>query len=53
MAKTFLMSDCVVVEIKEPEPVVAGNPMDNSGNAAESSHNNIIISVILKREANG
>lgn len=31
MAKTFLMSDCVVVEIKEPEPVVAGNPMDNSG----------------------
>ncbi|KAI3450922.1 hypothetical protein Pfo_007587 [Paulownia fortunei] len=33
VAKTFLMSDCVVVEIKEPEPVVAGNPMDNSGNA--------------------
>ncbi|CAI0384299.1 unnamed protein product [Linum tenue] len=31
VAKTFLMSDCVVVEIKEPEPVVAGNPMDNSG----------------------
>lgn len=25
------MSDCVVVEIKEPEPVAAGNPMDNSG----------------------
>ncbi|KAG5517765.1 hypothetical protein RHGRI_038220 [Rhododendron griersonianum] len=31
VAKTFLMSDCVVVEIKEPEPVPAGNPMDNSG----------------------
>ncbi|RXH83820.1 hypothetical protein DVH24_009255 [Malus domestica] len=32
VAKTFLMSDCVVVEIKEPEPAVpAGNPMDNSG----------------------
>jgi chaperonin GroEL len=25
------MSDCVVVEIKEPESVPAGNPMDNSG----------------------
>ena len=25
------MSDCVVVEIKEPEPSPAGNPMDNSG----------------------
>ncbi|MBA0613005.1 hypothetical protein Godav_013530 [Gossypium davidsonii] len=24
------MSDCVVVEIKEPEPLPAGNPMDNS-----------------------
>jgi hypothetical protein len=31
VAKTFLMSDCVVVEIKEPEAVPAGNPMDNSG----------------------
>jgi chaperonin GroEL len=31
VAKTFLMSDCVVVEIPEPEPVPAGNPMDNSG----------------------
>ncbi|XP_073139035.1 ruBisCO large subunit-binding protein subunit beta, chloroplastic-like [Henckelia pumila] len=31
VAKTFLMSDCVVVEIKEPEPAVAGTPMDNSG----------------------
>ncbi|KAJ0463753.1 putative chaperonin Cpn60/TCP-1 family, groEL-like apical domain superfamily [Helianthus annuus] len=31
VAKTFLMSDCVVVEIKEPEPVTVGNPMDNSG----------------------
>ncbi|XP_010552318.1 PREDICTED: chaperonin 60 subunit beta 1, chloroplastic [Tarenaya hassleriana] len=31
VAKTFLMSDCVVVEIKEPEPVPVGNPMDNSG----------------------
>ncbi|KAK8671441.1 hypothetical protein V6N13_038037 [Hibiscus sabdariffa] len=30
VAKTFLMSDCVVVEIKEPEPVPMGNPMDNS-----------------------
>ncbi|KAI7752237.1 hypothetical protein M8C21_023158 [Ambrosia artemisiifolia] len=31
VAKTFLMSDCVVVEIKEPEPAPVGNPMDNSG----------------------
>ncbi|CAO2821807.1 unnamed protein product [Amaranthus hypochondriacus] len=31
VAKTFLMSDCVVVKIKEPEPGPAGNPMDNSG----------------------
>ncbi|CAO2822463.1 unnamed protein product [Amaranthus hypochondriacus] len=31
VAKTFLMSDCVVVDIKEPEPMPAGNPMDNSG----------------------
>ncbi|XP_012454770.1 chaperonin 60 subunit beta 1, chloroplastic [Gossypium raimondii] len=31
VAKTFLMSYCVVVEIKKPEPVPAGNPMDNSG----------------------
>ncbi|XP_047965337.1 chaperonin 60 subunit beta 3, chloroplastic-like [Salvia hispanica] len=31
VAKTFLMSDCVVVEIKEPEPVPVGTPMDNSG----------------------
>ncbi|CAN6456649.1 unnamed protein product [Victoria cruziana] len=31
VAKTFLTSDVVVVDIKEPEPVVAGNPMDNSG----------------------
>ncbi|KAB2024055.1 hypothetical protein ERO13_D06G053150v2 [Gossypium hirsutum] len=29
VAKTVLMSDCVVVEIKEPEPVPAGNPMDD------------------------
>jgi chaperonin GroEL len=31
VAKTFLTSDCVVVEIKEPEPVGGGNPMDASG----------------------
>ncbi|XP_051142899.1 ruBisCO large subunit-binding protein subunit beta, chloroplastic-like isoform X2 [Andrographis paniculata] len=32
VAKTFLMSDCVVVEIKEPVPAsLPGNPMDNSG----------------------
>ncbi|URE38726.1 RuBisCO large subunit-binding protein subunit beta, chloroplastic [Musa troglodytarum] len=31
VAKTFLTSDVVVVDIKEPEPVPAGNPMDNSG----------------------
>ena len=31
VAKTFLTSDVVVVEIKEPEPVPATNPMDNSG----------------------
>ncbi|GKD71572.1 hypothetical protein Tco_1325662 [Tanacetum coccineum] len=31
MTKTFLMSDCVVVEIKGSEPTVAGNPVNNSG----------------------
>lgn len=36
VAKTFLMSDCVVVEIKEPEPAPVGNPMDNSGLWIES-----------------
>ncbi|KAI3695236.1 hypothetical protein L1987_78228 [Smallanthus sonchifolius] len=27
-AKTFLMSDCAVVEIREPEPDPVGDPMD-------------------------
>ncbi|GAB4842282.1 hypothetical protein Ancab_012252 [Ancistrocladus abbreviatus] len=32
VARTFLTSDAVVTEIKEPEPAApAGNPMDNSG----------------------
>ena len=31
VAKTFLTSDVVVVDIKEPESVPAGNPMDASG----------------------
>ncbi|MBA0756004.1 hypothetical protein Gogos_020458 [Gossypium gossypioides] len=31
IAKTFLMFDCVVMEIKEPDPVPARNPIDNSG----------------------
>ncbi|KAG0474648.1 hypothetical protein HPP92_014334 [Vanilla planifolia] len=31
VAKTFLTSDAVVVDIKEHTPVAAGNPMDNSG----------------------
>ncbi|OAY76134.1 RuBisCO large subunit-binding protein subunit beta, chloroplastic [Ananas comosus] len=31
VAKTFLTSDVVVVEIKEPEPAPMTNPMDNSG----------------------
>ncbi|KAL8122946.1 ruBisCO large subunit-binding protein subunit beta, chloroplastic-like [Apium graveolens] len=31
VARTFLTSDAVVVDIKEPESVPAGNPMDNSG----------------------
>ncbi|KAL0918223.1 hypothetical protein M5K25_010219 [Dendrobium thyrsiflorum] len=31
VAKTFLTSDVVVVDIKEPEPAPAANPMDNSG----------------------
>lgn len=31
VAKIFLTSDVVVTEIKEPEPVPAGNPMDASG----------------------
>ncbi|CAA2982398.1 ru large subunit-binding subunit beta, chloroplastic [Olea europaea subsp. europaea] len=31
VARTFLTSDAVVVDIKEPEPIPAGNPMGNSG----------------------
>uniref|UniRef100_A0A0D6R256 RuBisCO large subunit-binding protein subunit beta, chloroplastic n=1 Tax=Araucaria cunninghamii TaxID=56994 RepID=A0A0D6R256_ARACU len=31
VAKTFLTSDVVVVDIKEPEAAVPANPMDNSG----------------------
>ncbi|KAL3701876.1 hypothetical protein R1sor_019898 [Riccia sorocarpa] len=31
VAKTFLTSDVVVVDIKEPEPAQPVNPMDNSG----------------------
>eukprot|EP00897_Mesotaenium_endlicherianum_P006561 jgi/Mesen1/5933/ME000301S05062 len=31
VAKTFLTSDVVVVDIKEPEPAVTANPMDQSG----------------------
>ncbi|ONK59736.1 uncharacterized protein A4U43_C08F9950 [Asparagus officinalis] len=31
VAKTFLTSDVVVVDIKEPEHIPARNPMDNSG----------------------
>ena len=31
VAKTFLTSDVVVVEIKEAETAAAGSPMDNSG----------------------
>ncbi|KAE8656982.1 RuBisCO large subunit-binding protein subunit beta [Hibiscus syriacus] len=31
VARTFLTSDAVVVEIKKPEPLPTGNPMDNSG----------------------
>jgi len=31
VAKTFLTSDVVVVDIKEPEPAASPNPMDNSG----------------------
>ncbi|XVF74533.1 hypothetical protein PTKIN_Ptkin13bG0117800 [Pterospermum kingtungense] len=31
VARTFLISDVVVVDIKEPAPMAAGNPMDNSG----------------------
>ncbi|XP_051142896.1 ruBisCO large subunit-binding protein subunit beta, chloroplastic-like isoform X1 [Andrographis paniculata] len=39
VAKTFLMSDCVVVEIKEPVPAsLPGNPMDNSGKFLPKSH---------------
>ncbi|XP_039052710.1 chaperonin 60 subunit beta 1, chloroplastic-like [Hibiscus syriacus] len=30
VARTFLTSDAVVVEIKKPEPLPTGNPMDNS-----------------------
>ncbi|KAF9613029.1 hypothetical protein IFM89_005463 [Coptis chinensis] len=31
VARTFLTSDVVVVDIKEPEPAALVNPMDNSG----------------------
>ncbi|CAL9106741.1 unnamed protein product [Musa textilis] len=37
VAKTFLTSDVVAVDIKEPEPVPAGNPMDNSGSSLSLS----------------
>ncbi|KAI3820252.1 hypothetical protein L1987_07796 [Smallanthus sonchifolius] len=30
-AKTLFMSECAVVEIREPEPVPVGDPIDNSG----------------------
>ncbi|KAK9019725.1 hypothetical protein V6N11_054235 [Hibiscus sabdariffa] len=58
VAKTFLMSDCVVVEIKEPEPVPMGNPMDNSGTRARAygqPHGQFRIRLLkemLKRKAN-
>ncbi|GMN49676.1 hypothetical protein TIFTF001_018842 [Ficus carica] len=32
------MSDYVVIEIKEPELVPAGNPMDNSGYVYRGNH---------------
>nr|GMD38739.1 ruBisCO large subunit-binding protein subunit beta, chloroplastic [Ipomoea batatas] len=35
VARTFLTSDAVVVESKEPEPAVVGNPMDNSASVVE------------------
>lgn len=31
VANSFLTSDAVVTDIKEPELIAAGNPMDNSG----------------------
>ncbi len=34
VAKTFLTSDVVVVDIKEEEAAPAGSPMDNSGTLA-------------------
>ncbi len=34
VAKTFLTSDVVVVDIKEEEATPAGSPMDNSGTFA-------------------
>ncbi|KAF5184454.1 60 kDa chaperonin [Thalictrum thalictroides] len=45
VARTFLTSDVVVVDIKEPEPVVAGNPMDNSGYDLLSSDQQILLKV--------
>lgn len=38
VANSFLTSDAVVTEIKKPEPVAAGNPMDNSGFNFNFSH---------------
>ncbi|THU55361.1 hypothetical protein C4D60_Mb11t05750 [Musa balbisiana] len=33
VSKTFLTSNIVMVDIKEPEPMPAGNPKDNSGSS--------------------
>lgn len=43
VARTFLTSDAVVVDVKEPAPVAAGNPMDNSGFIAFHSELNYIL----------
>ncbi|KAA3459486.1 TCP-1/cpn60 chaperonin family protein [Gossypium australe] len=48
VAKTFLMSNCVVMKIKEPEPVPAGNPMDNSATKVDVEGKSNKVSNLLR-----
>ncbi|KAL8138552.1 hypothetical protein V2J09_004553 [Rumex salicifolius] len=43
VARTFLTSDAVVTEIKEPEPVPTGSPMDNSGLTSQTINVRVLI----------
>lgn len=50
VAKTFITSDAVVVDIKEPEKAAAaGNPMGGSGTRTCSSRSNSSIYCMLEQ----